>query len=180
MHFHIYHPCGVFLVLGWVDLILKFVNIKGFSEPVHSAHSLLICVSNFNWFDLFLTLKVFLVLASSLVIVLTLFLLFGWFEPQCSYKVCSYKKSVLLTRNLPFDSSDARRWSHPLMIPLHCLWANSNDRMCGQFECDVTCFCFCFDLVRSHALRGRCSYVFNLCKKIQVGYKMSNKNVNSY
>ena len=73
------------------------------------------------------------------------------------------KKSVLLTRNLPFDSSDVRRWRHPLMIPLHCLWANSNNRMCSQFECDVTCFCY--DLVRSHALRGCCSYVFKLCKK---------------
>ena len=27
---------------------------------------------------------------------------------------------ILLTRNLPFDS-DARLWSHPFIIPLHCL-----------------------------------------------------------
>ena len=30
------------------------------------------------------------------------------------------------------------------MIPLHCLWAKSNNRTHGQFECDVTWFCFCF------------------------------------
>ena len=31
-----------------------------YSELVHSVHSLLICVSSFNWFDLFLTVEVFL------------------------------------------------------------------------------------------------------------------------
>ena len=46
---------------------------------------------------------------------------------------------TLLTRNLPFDS-DVREWSHPLMISLHCLWAKSNNRTRGQFECDVTFF----------------------------------------
>ena len=29
---------------------------------------------------------------------------------------------ILLTRNLPF-ASDVRQLSHPLIIPLHCLWA---------------------------------------------------------
>ena len=33
---------------------------KVFSELVHSVHSLLVCVSSFNWFDLYLTLEVFL------------------------------------------------------------------------------------------------------------------------
>ena len=33
---------------------------KVFSELVHSFHSLLVCVSSFNWFDLYLTLEVFL------------------------------------------------------------------------------------------------------------------------
>ena len=44
--------------------------------------------------------------------------------------------SKLLTRNLSFDS-DVRQWSHPLIIPLHCLWAKSSNITCGQFECDV-------------------------------------------
>ena len=57
--------------------------------------------------------------------------------------------NILLTRNLPFDS-DFRQRSHSLMIPLPCSWAKSN-RMHGQFEYDVTWFCFCFILfVRIH------------------------------
>ena len=57
--------------------------------------------------------------------------------------------NILLTRNLPFDS-DFRQRSHSLMIPLPCSWAKSN-RMHGQFEYDVTWFCFCFILfVRMH------------------------------
>ena len=43
----------------------------------------------------------------------------------------------------PFGS-DARQWSHPLMVPLHSLWAKSNNRTRGQFECDVTLFLFWF------------------------------------
>ena len=46
--------------------------------------------------------------------------------------------NILLTRNLPIDCG-VRQWSHPLMIPWHCLWAKSNNRTLGQFECDVTC-----------------------------------------
>ena len=65
---------------------------------------------------------------------------------------------ILLIRNLPIDSG-VRRWSHPLMIPLRCLWTKSNNRMCGQFECDVAWFCFCFNFVRSHARCGCCSIV---------------------
>ena len=57
-----------------------------------------------------------------------------------------------------FDSS-VRQWSHPFMIPLHCLWAKSNNRTRGQFECDVKWFCFCFDFVRSHARWGCCFIV---------------------
>ena len=37
------------------------------------------------------------------------------------------------------------------MISLNCLWAKSNNRTRGQFECDVTWYCFCFDFVRLHA-----------------------------
>ena len=45
------------------------------------------------------------------------------------------------------------------MISLNCLWAESNDRTCGQFECDVNWFCFCFDFVFPHARCGCCSIV---------------------
>ena len=89
---------------------------------------------------------------------------------------------LLLARNLPFDS-DFKHWSHPLMLPLHCLWANSNDRMRDQFECDMTWFCFCLDLVRSHALSGFCSIVclrFQVVQIKQVDCKMSTKNLSSY
>ena len=61
--------------------------------------------------------------------------------------------NILLTRNLPTDSG-VRQWSHSLMIPMHSLWAKSKYRTCGQFECDVTWFCFCFDFVRSRARCG--------------------------
>ena len=47
--------------------------------------------------------------------------------------------NILLARNLPFDS-DVRQGSHPLMIPLHCLCAKSNNRTRGQFKCDVLGF----------------------------------------
>ena len=43
--------------------------------------------------------------------------------------------NISLTRNLSFES-DIRLWSHPSMIPLHCLWAKSNNGTPGQFECD--------------------------------------------
>ena len=36
--------------------------------------------------------------------------------------------NVLLTINLTFDS-DIRQWNHPLMTPLHCLRAKSNNRI---------------------------------------------------
>ena len=50
--------------------------------------------------------------------------------------------------------------------PLHRLWAKSNNRERGQFECArhiqidhalYTWFCFCFDFVRPHARCGCCS-----------------------
>ena len=47
-----------------------------------------------------------------------------------------HANNILLTRNLPFDS-DFRQPSHPLMIPLYCLWAKSNNRTRLQFECDM-------------------------------------------
>ena len=45
--------------------------------------------------------------------------------------------NILWTRNLPFDF-DARQSRHPLMIPMQCLWAKSNNRTRCQFECNVT------------------------------------------
>ena len=65
--------------------------------------------------------------------------------------------NILLTRNLPTDSG-VRKWSIPLMM--HCLCSKSNNRTPGQFEHDVTWFCFCFDVVRSHARCGCCSIIF--------------------
>ena len=90
--------------------------------------------------------------------------------------------NILLTRNLSFDS-EVRQWRHPLMIPLHCLWTESNNRARGQFGCDVTWFCFCFDFVRSHARFSCCSIVclrFHVVQIKQVDCKRSTKNVNNY
>ena len=90
--------------------------------------------------------------------------------------------NILLARNLPF-ASGVRQRSHPLMIPMHCLWAKSNNRTHCQFEWDVTWFCFCFDFVRSHARRDCCSMVclrFQVVAKKQVDCKMSTRNVYNY
>ena len=58
------------------------------------------------------------------------------------------------------------------MIPLHCLWAKSNNRTPDQFECDMTWFYFCFDFVRSHARCAFCSIVcwreWGVCLKLDV------------
>ena len=90
--------------------------------------------------------------------------------------------NIKLTINLPFDS-DVRQRSHTLIIPLDCLWAKSNNRTRGQFECDVTWFCFCFDFLRSHVQRG-CYFVvclrFQVVEIKQADCKMSTKNVNNY
>ena len=69
---------------------------------------------------------------------------------------------VLFTRNLPIHSG-VSQLSHPLIIPLHCLWAKSNNRTCGQSECDVTWLCFCFYFVRSHARCDCCSICWRRC-----------------
>ena len=58
--------------------------------------------------------------------------------------------NISLTRNLPFDS-EVRQWRHPLTTSLHCLIDQSNTRTRGQFEYDITWFCFYFDFVRSNA-----------------------------
>ena len=50
--------------------------------------------------------------------------------------------NILFTRNLSIDSG-VKQWSHPLMIPLQCQWAKSNNTTRGQFQCDVTQFLFC-------------------------------------
>ena len=63
---------------------------------------------------------------------------------------------ILLTRNLPIGSG-VRQWNHPLITSLHNLWAKLHDRTRGQFERNVTWFCFCFNLVRSHVQCCYCS-----------------------
>ena len=52
---------------------------------------------------------------------------------------------------IPIDSG-VRQWSNPLMIALHYVWAKLNNRMCAQFESDMTWYCFCFDFVCSYEL----------------------------
>ena len=83
------------------------------------------------------------------------------FRDTCTSLTSAYGKpniNMLLRRNLPIDSG-VGQWSHSLMIQLHCLWAKSNDRMPGQFECDVTWFCFYFEFIRLHARCSCCSIV---------------------
>ena len=52
------------------------------------------------------------------------------------------------------------------MIPLHFLWAKSNNTTRGQLECEVTLFfiCFCFDFVHSDA---RCGCLSIVCLRFQ-------------
>ena len=45
--------------------------------------------------------------------------------------------NISLTKKFPFDY-DVRQWFHPLMIPLHCLWAKSNNRTRGQYSLQLT------------------------------------------
>ena len=40
--------------------------------------------------------------------------------------------------------------------------------MRGQFECDVTWFCFCFDFVSSNARCGCCSLVYLCFQVVQI------------
>ena len=86
--------------------------------------------------------------------------------------------SMLLTRNLPFDL-DVRQWSYPLMIPLPCLWAKSNNRTrMSIWMWHDTWFCFCFDFIRSYARCGCCSVVclcFQVVQIKQVDCKMNYK-----
>ena len=76
--------------------------------------------------------------------------------------------NILLARNLPFDS-DVRRWSHPLMTSLHCLWAKSSHKTRSQFECDMALFLFwfcsftCTVRLRFHSLFAFPKCV-NMCK----------------
>ena len=58
-----------------------------------------------------------------------------WPDIKLSQRLIYYWQEIFL-----FDS-DVRQRSHTLMIPLHYLWAKSNNRTCG---CDVTLFLFRF------------------------------------
>ena len=85
-------------------------------------------------------------------------------------------------RNITSDTLKGLTTQATLIIPLHCLWAKSNNKAGGKFECDVIWFCFCFDFVSSHARFGCCSIVclrFHVQIK-QVECKVSTKNVNNY
>ena len=72
--------------------------------------------------------------------------------------------NISLTKNLTINSG-VRQRSHPLMIPLHCLWAKSNNRTRNQFESDV----WCDDFIRLHA---RCGCCFVVCWKGTLGLKL--------
>ena len=74
---------------------------------------------------------------------------------------------ILLIRNVSSDS-EVRQWSHPLMIPLHCLWVKLNYRTRGQFEDGVTCF-FLF-LFRSFT----CTVSLGEIQTIQTGRKFAS------
>ena len=66
------------------------------------------------------------------------------------------------------------------MIPLHCLWAESNKRTRGQFEYGVIFFVCLFDFVHSHAPCGCCSIVclrFQVMETKQTDCKMSTKKI---
>ena len=55
--------------------------------------------------------------------------------------------------------------------------------MRGQLESEMTWFCICFDLIRSHARCGCCSVIclyFQVVQIKQVDCKMSIKNVDNY
>ena len=62
-------------------------------------------------------------------------------------------------------------------MPLHCLWVKSNNRTRGQFECDVTWFCFYFESVHLHLERGCCSIV---CWRGWVGVKIGRSRSNGW
>ena len=66
------------------------------------------------------------------------------------------------------------------MMTFHCLWAKSNNRTRGQFECDVTWFCFCFDFVRSLPRCRCCSSLLQrvggcVCLKLDVQAQRGGK-----
>ena len=108
-----------------------------------------------------------------------LFFFFIFLQDLCHDQASCWAKfiNIILTRNFPFDS-DIRQRSHPLMIPLDCLWAKSNNRRCGQFECNVTWFHFCFDFICSYVQCGCFSIVclrFQVVQIKQGDCKMSSK-----
>ena len=72
-----------------------------------------------------------------------------WPDIKLSQRLIYYWQEIFV-----FDS-DVRQRSHTLMIPLHCLWAKSNNRTRG---CDVTLFLFWF---RSCTCKERLHYNIN-------------------
>ena len=59
--------------------------------------------------------------------------------------------SILLTRNLPFDS-DVRQWSYPLIIPLHVCGLNRTIERIVNLN--VTWLCFVFDFISFVHMHG--------------------------
>ena len=56
------------------------------------------------------------------------------------------------------------------MISLHCFWAKLDNRMGGQYKCNVTLllFCFCCDFAHSHAPCDCCSIVCLHFQDVQI------------
>ena len=69
-----------------------------------------------------------------------------------------YSKEIFLMNLMP-DSEAIL-----LMIPLNCLWGKSNNRTRGQFECNVTWFCFVlFFIFYFFFLHARCGCYSIFC-----------------
>ena len=66
--------------------------------------------------------------------------------------------NTLMIRNLLIDSG-VRQWSHSLMIPLKCLWVESNNRTRGQLNETWLGFVFILTSLFLHAWCGCCSIV---------------------
>ena len=98
--------------------------------------------------------------------------------------ICSMTRhkanNILLARNLPFDS-DARKWSHPLIISLHCLWTKSKNECSVWMWRDLIYFCSCCFCSFSFLHNAWCSCCSIVCLHFQVMHikqvhcKMSTK-----
>ena len=103
----------------------------------------------------------------------------GWGVSECSGRpvfILFIKKEGLVPWPDIMLSQTLIKWSHPLMIPLHCLWAKSNNKPRVILNVTWLGFYFCFDFFRLHARCRCCSIVrlrFQVVQIKQVDYKMS-------